>query len=92
MGSEPAGEGVHSTSLVGVSHPLPGTSSHNIMPKPKHWTDDDLARRDRCVETMLQGGELPPAETAEQRATSRRSRAYALCTASVERAKKGEAR
>jgi hypothetical protein len=41
------------------------------MPKPKGWSDAQLAARDRCV-TKLTGKGMD------------KSKAYAICTASVE--------
>lgn len=42
------------------------------MPKPHGWTDEQLRRRDSCVERLKANG-------AEE------SRAYAICTAMVKK-------
>lgn len=58
------------------------------MPRPVGWTASEERLRDECVMALLREG-VPPGRTGEERARSDRSRAFAICTASVEKHRRG---
>ncbi len=58
------------------------------MPRPAGWSAEDEATRDSCVTSLMREG-VPPPKTAEQAGKSPRSRAYAICTAMVEKHRRG---
>lgn len=58
------------------------------MPRPRGWTAQDERLRDRCVDALVREG-VPRGRTPEERVRPARARAYAICTAMVQR-RRGE--
>lgn len=58
------------------------------MPRPKGWTATEERLRDKCVTALMREG-VPPGRTAAERERGPRQRAFAICTASVEKHRRG---